>query len=80
MSREGGVQKISVVIGDRIAEKNIAGTPPRAGTASEGIMPLSDEDGAALIAELEKAKKDLELQKREFEAELAWFQYETELE
>ena len=49
----------------------MAGTAPRAGTASEGIMPLSDEDGAAWIAELEKAKKDLELQKREFEAELA---------
>ena len=80
MSREGGVQNFSVVIGDRIAEKNIAWTAPRAGTASEGIMPLSDEDGAALIAELEKEKKDLELQKREFEAELSWFQYETELE
>ena len=69
-----------MVIGDRIAEKNIAGAVPRAGTASEGIMPLSDEDGAVLIAELEKAKKDLEVQKREFEVELAWFQYETELE
>ena len=57
-------------------------------------MRLSDEDGAALIAEVERAKKDLErvkremervkweneLRKREYEAELEWLQYETELE
>ena len=67
MSREGGVQNFSVVIGDRIAEKNIAGTAPRAGTASEGIMPLLDEDGAALIAELKREMRELERVRREKE-------------
>ena len=67
MSREGGVQNFSVVIGDRIAEKNIAGTAPRAGTASEGIMPLSDEDGAALIAELKREMREFERARREKE-------------
>ena len=43
-------------------------------------MILSDEDVAALIAELERAKWEKELQKREYEAELKWLQYETELE
>ena len=38
--------------GDRITELNIAGTAPRAGTASEGIMVVSDEKVAVLIAEL----------------------------
>ena len=56
-------------------------------------MPLSDEDAAALIAEVERAKRELErakrelkrakrekeLQKREFEVELEWLQYEAEL-
>ena len=67
MSREGGVQNFSVVIGDRIAEKNIAGTAPRAGTASEGIMPLLDKDGAALIAELKREMRELERARREKE-------------
>ena len=50
-------------------------------------MVLSEEDAADLIAELERAKKDLqrakwekELQKREYEAELECLQCETELE
>ena len=53
-------------------------------------MPLSDEDGAALIAELEREKKDLERVKRELERtkwekglqkrELERLQYEVELE
>ena len=51
MSREGGVQNFSV--------KNIAGTAPRAGTASEGVMVLSEEDVAALRAELKKAKREV---------------------
>ena len=60
MSREGGVQNFSVVIGDRRAENTIAGTAPRTGTAREGIMRLSDEDGAALIAELKREMRELE--------------------
>ena len=57
-------------------------------------MVLSEEDVADLIADLERAKRELqraqqekeaaiaekELQKREYEAELEWLQYETELE
>ena len=43
-------------------------------------MPLSDEDAAALIAELERAKWEKELQRREYEAELERLQYEVELE
>ena len=53
-------------------------------------MALSDEDAAALIAEVERAKKDLERVKRELERakwkkglqkrELERLQYETELE
>ena len=52
-------------------------------------MPVSDEDVAASIAELEKAKWEKELQKQKYEAglerlqhqvELEWLQYETELE
>ena len=43
-------------------------------------MPLSDEDAAALIAELEKAKWKKGLQKRKYEAELERLQYEVELE
>ena len=75
MSREGGVQKFSV--------KNIAGTAPRAGTASEGIMVVSvvsDEEVAALRAELERAKSERKLQKRAYEAELERLQYEVDLE
>ena len=67
VSREGGVQSVSVVIGDRIAGENIAGTAPKAGTASEGIMPLSDEDGAALIAGLKREMRELESARREKE-------------
>ena len=51
MSREGGVQSFSV--------KNVAGTAPRAGTASEVVMVLLEEDAAALRAELEKAKREV---------------------
>ena len=40
--------------------KNIAGTAPRAGKASEGIMVVSDEEVAALRAKLEKAKREVE--------------------
>ena len=54
-------------------------------------MPLSDKDGAALIAELEKLKRELEkeketirreneLQKRKYETKLERLQYEMELE
>ena len=43
-------------------------------------MPLSDEDVAALIAELEKAKWEKDLQKRKYEAELERLHYEVELE
>ena len=52
-------------------------------------MVLSDEDVAALIAGLEKAKWKKELQKRacaeelerrQYEVELEWLQYETELD
>ena len=48
-------------------------------------MPLSDEDATALIAEVERAKKDLEKVKRELERakwknELRKREYETELE
>ena len=39
--------------------KNIAETAPRAGIASEGVMVLSEEDVAALRAELEKAKREV---------------------
>ena len=67
--------------------KNIAGTAPRAGTASEGIMFVSDAEVAALRAEVERAKKELErakwekkLQKRMYEAEIEWLQYEAEME
>ena len=67
--------------GTGTAVKNIAGT------ASEGIMFVSDEEVAALRAEVERAKKELErakwekeLQKRVYEAEIEWFQYEAELE
>ena len=73
--------------GTETAEKNMAGTALRAGTASEGIMFVSDEEDAALRAEVERAKKELErakwekkLQKRVCEAEIEWFQYEAELE
>ena len=65
---------------------NIAGTAPRAGTTSEGIMFVSDEEVAALRAEVERAKKELErakwekeLRKRVYEAEIEWLQYEAEL-
>ena len=68
--------------------KNIAGTAPRAGTASEGIMFVPDEEVAALRAEMERAKKNFErmqkelegakwekeLQKRIYEAEIEWLQ------
>ena len=54
---------------------------------SEGIMFVSDDEVAALRAEVERAKKELErakwekeLQKRAYEAEIEWFQYEAELE
>ena len=50
MSREGGVQTISL--------KNIAGTAPRAGTASEGIMVVSDEE----VTELERLQHEVELE------------------
>ena len=53
--------------GDQITELNIAGTAPRAGTASEGIMVLSDEEVAVLIAELERENKDLESIRRKNE-------------
>ena len=57
-------------------------------------MILSEEDVADLIADLERAKRELEraqqkkeaavaekeLQKLEYEAELEWLQYEAELE
>ena len=80
--------------GDRITELNIAGTATRAGTASEGIIVVSDEEVAALIAELERvrreteamqaklkrAKREKEIQKREYEAEIERLQYEAELE
>ena len=46
--------------GTGTAVKNIAGTAPRAGTASEGIMFVSDEEVAGLRAEMERAKKELE--------------------
>ena len=52
MSWEGSVQFVLV--------KNIAGTAPRAGTASEGIMVVLDEEVAALRAKLEKAKREVE--------------------
>ena len=52
MSREGGVQFFSV--------ENIAGTAPRAGTASEGIMVVSDEEVAALIAEFKRVQRERE--------------------
>ena len=54
--------------GTGTAVKNIAGTAPRAGTASEGIMFVSDEKVAALRAEVERAKKDLARIRREGEA------------
>ena len=54
---------------------------------SEGIMFVSNEEVAALRAEVEKVKNELErakwekeLQKRACEAEIEWFQYEAELE
>ena len=53
--------------GDRITELNIAGTAPKAGTASDGIMVVSDEEVAVLIAELERENKDLESIRREKE-------------
>ena len=53
--------------GTRTAVKNIAGTAPRVGTASEGIMVVSDEEVAVLIAEVEREKKDLESIRREKE-------------
>ena len=50
-------------------------------------MFVSDEEVAALRAEVERAKKELERakwekeqQKRAYEAEIEWFQYEAELE
>ena len=49
---KGGVQNVSV--------KNIAGIAPRAGTASRGIMPLSDEEVAALRADLEIVQRERE--------------------
>ena len=52
MSWEGSVHLFSV--------KNIAGTAPRAGTASEGIMVVSDKEVAPLRAKLEKAKREVE--------------------
>ena len=62
----GGTYKIfRSPSGDRITELNIAGTAPRAGTASEGIMVVSDEEVAALRAKLEREKKDLERIRRE---------------
>ena len=72
MRREGGVQFFSV--------KNIAETAPRAGTASEGIMVVSDEEAAALRAELERAKSERKIQKRAYEAESERLQYEVDLE
>ena len=39
--------------------KNIAGTAPRAGTASEGIMVVSDEEVAALKAKIGERKEGL---------------------
>ena len=51
-----------------ISVKNIAGTAPRVGTASEGIMVESDEEVAALRAKMEREKKDLERIRREKEA------------
>ena len=67
--------------GTGTAVKNIAGTAPRAGTASEGIMFVSDEEVAGLRAEMERAKKELErakwekeLQKRVYEADIEWLQ------
>ena len=67
--------------GTGTAVKNIAGTAPRAGTASEGIIFVSDEKVTAVRAEVERAKKELErakwekeLQKRVYEAEIEWFQ------
>ena len=72
MSQEGGVQFFSV--------KNIAGTAPRAGTAREGIMVVSDEEVAALRVQMERAKSERKLQKRANEAELERLQYEVDLE
>ena len=54
--------------GTGTAVKNIAGTAPRAGTASEGIMFVSDEEVAALRAKVERAKKDLARIRRKKEA------------
>ena len=65
MSWEGSVHFFSV--------KNIAGTAPRAGTAIEGIMVVSDEEVAALRATLAKAKREVEAiqaKTRECETEL----------
>ena len=51
--------------GDRMTELNIAGTAPRAGTATEGFMVVSYEEVAALRVKLEREKKDLEIIRRE---------------
>ena len=76
MSREGGVQFFSA--------KNIAGTAPRAGTASEGIMVVSDEEVAALRVELErklqKRAYEVELERLQYKVDLEWLQYGTEFE
>ena len=52
MSREGGVQSFS--------GKNIAGTAPRAGTASQGITVVSDKEVVALIAEFKRVQRERE--------------------
>ena len=66
--------------GDGKREENIAGTAPRAGTASVGIMAVSEEEVAALSAELEEVAREKELQKRAYEAKLERLQYEVDLE
>ena len=53
--------------GTKTAVKNIAGTAPRTGTASEGIMVVSDEEVAALIAELERVRRETEAMQAKLE-------------
>ena len=43
-------------------------------------MPLSDEDAAALIVEVERAKRELERAKRELEREKETIRWENKLQ